>query len=498
MTPSPSTTISSLSRTRTERRPKTRFTRGSALLHEDVVTPVHHHDEAQDAMLVEVDGTSRTMSGCEADSYVTQRYDLPELTEVEHVDGGPRFVKRRHVLAGAAAGFGALLTATSMPRYAFAAPAAGRPQGLLVCVFMRGGFDGLSAVVPVNDPAYYAARKTIAVPAGRTLPLDGTWGLSTHMRALKPLWDAGELAIIQGAGSPEVSRSHFADQVTVERAAPASVRSGWLGRYLQAASADTGTFRGVSVGSSTVLSLTTKALETVAVSSIDAFDLTVWGSERLRSHVRTAINEMYRGAGGEVQMTASATMDAAEQLQQVRASQPRAGSGYPTSTWGKGLAEIARMAKSGAGIEVACIDIGDWDMHAGLGAASDEQAWFARRARDFAEGLAAFRQDLGGMWDSTTVVTMSEFGRRVAENGGGGVDHGQGNTMFVMGGTVRGGRVLGTVPSLEAANLSLGDVPITLDYRQALSEIVSARLGGGADLGAVFPGFTPGKPLGIV
>ena len=150
------------------------------------------------------------------------------------------------------------------------------------------------------------------------------------------------------------------------------------------------------------------------------------------------------------------------------------------------------------GVEVACIDIGEWDMHAGLGSATDEQAWFSRRARDFAEGLAAFRDDLGDQWARTTVVTMSEFGRRVAENGSGGLDHGQGNTMFVLGGGVKGGRVLGTVPSLEEANLSLGDVPITLDYRQALSEIVTTKLGNGASIGEVFPGFTPGEPLGIV
>lgn len=93
---------------------------------------------------------------------------------------------------------------------------------------------------------------------------------------------------------------------------------------------------------------------------------------------------------------------------------------------------------------------------------------------------------------------MSEFGRRVAENGSAGTDHGQGNTMFVLGGGIKGGRVLGTVPSLDAGNLSLGDVPITLDYRQALSEIVTTRLGNGDNLAEVFPGFTPGAPLGIV
>lgn len=483
-----------------DRSKKTRFTQGAALMREDIVTPMHHHDEAQDALLVEVDGATRHMTGCQADGYVTENYDLPELTEVEHVEGGPRHVKRRHILGGAAAGFGALLTTTTMPRYSFAAPSTDStgPQELLVCVFMRGGFDGLSAVVPVNDPAYYAARSTIAVRPEQTIGLDATWGLNTHMKALKPIWDAGQMAVIQGSGSPEVSRSHFQDQVTVERAAPASVRSGWLGRHLQTASAATGTFRGVSIGTSTVFSLTTNALDTLAVSSIDSFDLEVWNSEKVKSRVSSALEEMYGGAGGHAQETAAATFSAASTLREVRASQSAAPTAYPESTWGKGLAEIARLAKAGVGVEVACIDIGEWDMHAGLGSATDEQAWFSRRARDFAEGLAAFRDDLGDQWARTTVVTMSEFGRRVAENGSGGLDHGQGNTMFVLGGGVKGGRVLGTVPSLEEANLSLGDVPITLDYRQALSEIVTTKLGNGASIGEVFPGFTPGEPLGIV
>lgn len=478
---------------------KTRFTQGAALMREDIVTPMHHHDEAQDALLVDVDGQTKHMTGCQADGYVTEKYDLPELTDVDHVDGGPTNVKRRHILAGAAAGFGALLTTTSMPRYSFAAPSANGGNELLVCVFMRGGFDGLSAVVPLNDPAYYAARSTIAVRAEQTMSLDSTWGLNNHMKSLKPIWDAGEMAIIQGSGSPDVSRSHFTDQVTVERAAPASVRSGWLGRHLQTKSSDTGTFRGVTIGTSTVFSLTTNNLDTLAVSSIDEFDLQVWGGDDMKSRVRRALDEMYGGAGGEVQRCAQSAFDAASTLQQVRSSYPQSSSaGYPDSDWGKGLAEIARMAKAGVGMEVACIDIGDWDMHSGLGQASDEQAWFSRRARDFADGLAAFRKDLGDKWATTTIVTMSEFGRRVAENGSGGVDHGQGNTMFVMGGGVKGGRVLGKVPSLVDSNLSLGDVPITLDYRQALSEIVSNKLGNKASVSEVFPGFTPGTPLGIV
>lgn len=482
---------------------KTRFTQGAALLREDVVTPLHHHDEAKDTLAVEIDGEHRSMTACEADGYITETYGLPELTDVEHVDGGPRRVRRRHILQGAAAGFGGLLTATALPRYSFAAPtepSAGPPH-LLVCVFMRGGFDGLSAVVPVGDPAYYAARGSIAVRPEDTIALDSRWGLNRNMSALQGMWDAGDLAVIQGSGTPDVSRSHFQDQASVERAAPANVRSGWLGRHLQTSSSATGTFRGITIGSSTVFSLATSALDTLAVSSIDAAELTAWGSAPLRNGVRGVLEDMYGSAAGQAQEQATATFSALDTLQRIRTTTPAGahnGASYPSSEWGRGLSEIARLARANVGVEVACIDIGDWDMHFNVGSAADQAGWFSRRSRDFAQGLAAFRQDLGDRWATTTVVTMSEFGRRVGANGSGGLDHGQGNTMFVAGGGVHGGRVLGSTPTLEAGNLVQGDVPITLDYRQALSEIVGQKLGNGGRIAEVFPGFTPGASLGLV
>lgn len=480
---------------------KTRFTRGAALLREDVVTPTHHHSAADDTLMVEIDGVARPMSPCEADGYVTEFYDLPELTDVDHVDGGPRGIKRRHILGGAAAGFGALLAGSALPRYSFATPAAGsgRPH-LLVCVFLRGGFDGLSAVVPVNDRAYYAARPGIAVRAEHTFGLDANWGMNTNMAPLQELWQAGDLAVIQGSGTPDVSRSHFVDQATVERAAPANVRSGWLGRHLQTVSAQTGTLRGVTVGASSVMSLTTQALDTLAVSSIESFDLRTYMTEQTKVSVKAMIEEMYGGAGGAVQEQADAIFGSIATLQKVRQAVPAPGAqaGYPDSDFGRNLAEVARLAKAGVGMEVACVDLEGWDMHKALGSAANAQDDFSKRSRDFAAALAAFRRDLGDRWADTTIVTMSEFGRRVGENGSGGLDHGQGNTMFVAGGGVRGGRVYGSVPSLAGSNLPLGDVPISLDYRQALSEIVAKRLGNGAKVAEVFPGFTPGAALGVV
>lgn len=478
---------------------KTWFTRGAAMMHEDIVTPMHHHKESDDELIVDVGEKKVSMSCCEADSFVTENFDRPELYEVDHVAGGPTHIKRRHVLGGVAAGFGALLAGSTLPRYAFADP--GTNDGhLLVCVFLRGGFDGLSAVAPLSDSSYLAARPSIGVRPDQAISLDGNWGLNQNMAALGELWKAGDLAIVQGAGTPDVTRSHFTDQATVERAAPANVRSGWLGRHLQTSASATGTFRGITVGNSTVLSLTADAVNALAISSIESFDLRTYAGEQTQHNVRTLLEKMYNGAGGEVQEQATVTFQAIDTLKQLRTQSytPEAGAAYPNSHWGRGLAEIARLAKAGVGVEVACIDLGGWDMHSRVGSAADQNAAFSRLSRELADGIAALRKDLGDRWAKTTVVTMSEFGRRVAENGDQGLDHGQGNTMFVAGGGLKGGKVYGTVPTLSADNLSLGDVPISLDYRQALSEIVSGRLGNGGKLAEIFPGFTPGTPLGLV
>ncbi|MFV0463024.1 MAG: DUF1501 domain-containing protein [Nostocoides sp.] len=461
-----------------------------------------HHDNGDDTLLVDVDGTPTPMCPDDADSYVEARFGLPDLTEVEHVDGGPRGVRRRHILSGTSASIGGLLTASFMPRYSFSGTtaqttAAGATKPLLICVFMRGGYDGLSGIVPVNDSNYYKARPGIGVPQEETVSLDSTWGMNKNLSGFQSLWKAGQLAVLQGCGSPDLVRSHFEDQATVERAAPATMRSGWLGRHLQTVSSS-GTFRGVTLGNSAALSLTTNALETLAVSSIDAFDLRTEGTAAVQTNVSRIIDEMYLGAGGALQEQAKVIFGAIDTLKQLRGmnTTPANGASYPTGTWGTGLSEVARLSRLGLGMEVAAIDYGNWDMHGGVGKAANPQDWFSKQAREFSTGLEALRVDLGDQWDNTIVVTMSEFGRRVLENGSGGLDHGHGNTMFIMGGGVKGG-VYGQIPSLAPANLVEGDVPITLDYRQALWEIVGKHLGN-SHVDQVFPGFAPGTDLGVV
>jgi uncharacterized protein (DUF1501 family) len=467
-----------------------------ALLHEDLITPLHDHDEARNSLVATVPGQpDRVVTPAEAGRIVAELRPTPGLHQVETAPDGPKRVGRRGLLRSGGAGLGALLAASAGPRLAFAEAAVARD--LLVVVFLRGGIDGLSAVVPVDDPAYYAARPKIGVRPENTFALDDRFGMNKNLAALQPMWKAGELAPVVGSGVPGLARSHFDDSMLCERAAPANVRSGWLGRHLSTSSTSQGTLRAVTIGNATTFSLTTN-FETVATSSIADFDVKAWSG--VRPQVLRLLDSMYGDVGGGATQAADKTLAAVGSLASLRGVtyKPAGGARYPDSVFGRGMAQIAQIAKSGKGLEVACIDIDEWDMHQKLGLASSPTDWFSRKARDLAEGLAALRTDLGSRWNSTTVVTMSEFGRRVRENGTTGLDHGTGNLAFVAGGSVNGGKVYGSLPSLSRGNLVAGAVPVTTDYRQALSEIVTKRLRNGAKLAEVFPGFTPGPALGIV
>lgn len=470
--------------------------RGEALLHEDLITPLHDHEESRNRLLATVDGRTRVVTPAQANDLVGALRPNRRVDDqsVPHAATGPR-LGRRSLFRGSLIGLGGLLAASAAPRYSFAAQTGG---DLLVCVFLRGGFDGLAALGAVNDPAYAKARGSVGVGDGLALTSD--YVLNPHFKALGEMWRANQLAIVVGAGHPGVSRSHFEDQDLCERAAKANLRSGWLGRHIASSSSESGTFRAITLGSRVVLSLTTTAHQSLAMSSIESFRLeSAWNDgDRLVADLEA----LYGDAGGVLATQARATLGAVDRLKALRGkvkdgkAKPANGASYPDSAWGNGLKDVARLAKADLGLEVACIDYDGWDMHRDIGSPGDAKGQFSRLAKDFAQGLAAFRTDLGSRWNRVTMVTMSEFGRRVQVNGDGGTDHGHGNLMFLMGGGIKGGKVYGTMPKLTTANLVDGDVPITTDYRQPLAEIVGKRLKNDK-LAEVFPGFSPGKPLGV-
>lgn len=472
-----------------------------ALMREDLITPIHDHDDRYNHLLAHHGGSTWRVSPEEAGALALLTSPYKDLGDpsTECTEDGPknRGFGRRTLLKGALAGFGALAMASLEPRYAFAATPTGE---ILICIYLRGGFDGISAVVPVTDSNYYAARPTIGVKEANTTRLAGTsFGLNNHMQKhLAPMIAAGQAAFVVGAGNPGVTRSHFEDMANMERSAPANMRSGWLGRYLAANSSTSGTFRAITMGNRAALSLSTSSFETLAMANIKEFDINSWDGQ-WRTSVLKGVDTLYKNAGGKATLQMSKILDAVGQLAPLRTSSytPAGGAVYPASPFGKQLMDVARIIKANMGLEVACVDLGDWDMHKGLGAPTVETDWFPRKALDLSQGLAAFRADLGDLWNKVTVVTMSEFGRRVEENGDLGVDHGHGNLMLVAGGGING-KVYGNMPALSKGNLVEGDVPITTDYRLVLTDILKNRFGASPTvLGNVFPSYTPPALLGI-
>jgi uncharacterized protein (DUF1501 family) len=396
-------------------------------------------------------------------------------------------LSRRSVLGAGAAVLGGLATAGVSTRTAFAAP--GYTGDTLVVLSLRGGFDGLSAIVPIGDADYYQARPAIGVPKSQVIAGDGTFGLHPALAPLLPFWQGGKLAAVHAVGQPNPTRSHFAAMEAMENAAPGtSVRSGWLDRMLGVSGAS-GPLAGVSLGAARPNRLFAGPASDVSMTGIDT--LTLAGDSAKRP-IAAALRAMYADAPAAQAgpaLAAGKALTATSALRGV-AYTPANGAVYPTTDLGAALKDVARLIKANVGLATAAVDCGEWDMHEGLGAASKGQRMFDN-LNELALALAAFATDLGpGGMASVTLLTISEFGRRVAENGSRGADHGHGNAMFVLGGGVRGGKVYTKWPTLASSALVAGDLAATTDYRAVIGEVLQKRCGMGA-LGEVFPSVTP-------
>ena len=399
--------------------------------------------------------------------------------------------KRRTLLAGTAAGVtGALLDT----RFAFAADAS-YSGDVLVLLSLRGGFDGLSAIVPAGDPGYYSARPGIGVPQKQLIGGDGFFGLHPALAPLLPYWQAGTFGAVHAAGQATPNRSHFAAMEELERAAPGtSIRTGWLDRVLGGFGSPDG-FGGVSLGSALPARVLAGAAPHVGLTSVDAFKL---DGDQADRPLAATMAKLYQGAPDALATTTGqmlGVLGLAKQLQTAGYT-PANGVTYPGTDLGASLKDVARLVKANVGLRTATLDCGDWDMHENLGAAVTGKRFYDN-LNAFATALAAFAADLGadGM-RKVTLVTMSEFGRRVTQNGSGGVDHGYGNAMMLLGGNVKGGKVYGRWPGLGAAQLLDGDLAVTTDYRSVIGEILRVRCGLG-DTASVFPGVSS-SGLGLV
>jgi uncharacterized protein (DUF1501 family) len=407
-------------------------------------------------------------------------------------------LSRRRFLGGVAAA-GATAAATSLFGQAVrqASFGAGTGGNVLVVVSFRGGIDGLGMVVPHGDPAYYTARPRIAVPKAAVIARDELFGLHPDMAPLQWMWDSGELAAVHAVGMAEPNRSHFVSMELIEDAAPGSdLRQGWVNRMVGLDTGGSAT-DAVHLGSSTPPTLVEGPAPTVATQKLA--DLQLVGSEdgwaaRRRSHLQTmwgAGDDPMAVAARSALATVTTLGAVADAPYQPSAAYP---SRWPATDLAEALKDTARLIKADLGTEVVSIDYGSWDMHDGYG--NLEWGEMQSMTRAFAESVSAFMTDLGTLRSKVTLVTISEFGRRVAENGNQGLDHGWGNMMLLMGGGVRGGRYYGRWPGLGAGNLVEGDLRVTTDYRQVLGEVVHKRFPD-KDVSKVFPGIGF-DPLGMI
>ncbi|HEX6717236.1 MAG TPA: DUF1501 domain-containing protein [Pyrinomonadaceae bacterium] len=363
----------------------------------------------------------------------------------------------------------------------------------LIAIFQRGAVDGLSMVVPFGESSYYSARPSIAIPkpaqgnADAAIDLDGFFGLHPSMSWFKPLWDSKRLAIVHASGSPDNTRSHFDAQDYMESATPGvkSTSDGWLNRYLQSKEdPERSLFRAVSFTKTMPRVLQGRA-PAIAISSLS--DFAIRGGT-LSADLQGGFEAIYARENDALAGMGRETFEAVNYLKKVNPAQyqPENGAQYPRNPFGNSLLQIAQLIKAGVGLEVAFTDIGGWDTHVNQGNARGQ---LGNLLQQFSAGIAALYQDLGQRMDDVIVLTMSEFGRTVRENGNRGTDHGHANAMVVMGNSVRGGKVYGQWPGLKSDQLYEGrDLALTTDFRDVFGEIATRHLGS-SDTQSVFPGY---------
>ena len=406
---------------------------------------------------------------------------------------------RRSLLKGIGLGSVAIAAGPLVGMRAAFAADPGWTGDVVVVLSLRGGFDGLSAVAPIGDPNYATLRPTIAVPSASSFALTSLFGMHPALSALQPLWTAGKLTFVHAAGMPAPNRSHFSAMDEMERAAPgSSIRSGWLDRTVGLHAAG-GAFGSVQMGSTSIPESLVGNHPVLGMDSIDSFHLSGANNPTQRTNWSTALNALHSQAPAGLADSASGTLAALGTAATLAAANyaPANGAVYPGGSIGDALTSSAQLIKADIGLRVLTIDLGDWDMHAGLGRV--DNGWMHDKLVELGDALGAFAQDLGTWLNTTTLVTISEFGRRMQENESGGVDHGWGNVMRVLGGHVVPG-VHVTMPAsgnlLDDANLTDGDLTATTDYRAVLADILVHRTGATVPgVQSVFPGYTGAASL---
>lgn len=369
---------------------------------------------------------------------------------------------------------------------------------IIISIFLRGGMDGLSYLVPAADPDYRAGRPELAVPASAVRPLDATFGLHPSAEPLGDLWDAGQLAFVPASGSTDPTRSHFEAMAIIEAGLGGEVGGvgGWLGRYVaETRATEPAVLPAVGIGAFVPLTLH-GAVDAAGISDLEAFRLGGIGSVRISTGLERALTEVVAGGDDPVAHTGRAVHATLDRFATAGLTGAPTPAEFGPSRFGQDLWQVVQLIEADIGVTAFTVDVGGWDHHDDLGTvdAGRMQELLGTTTR----ALRAGWDRLADHHDRITVVMMSEFGRRVGENANGGTDHGHGGVMTVLGGAIAGG-VHGPWSGLAPDVLDRGDVPVLTDHRAVLAEIVDRCAGRPDVVAAVFPGWTtdPGAYVGV-
>jgi uncharacterized protein (DUF1501 family) len=399
------------------------------------------------------------------------------------------------------AGYAALsLVYLSVPRWMRAAAKAMAASSgkTLVVLFQRGAADGLNMVVPYRDANYHRLRPTIGLKApgqaNGVLDLDGHFGLHPALAPLLPLWKQRKLALIHAAGCPEGTRSHFDAQDNMETGTPGlkSTPDGWMNRALDAYfPANHSPLAALAIGPRLPRILRGQHPVT-SISSLQSYRFAggMPAADSFEKMYERSVDLLLSGAGEQ-------TGESVKTLQDIfKKNQPSSPDAkYAPGKLAQGFADMARVIKADQGMRLGFLDVGGWDHHFGEGSTD---GLLNQRLTELGSGLAAFYRDLGDRADEVLVVTMTEFGRTVEENGDRGTDHGHGGVMMLMGGGVKGGKLYGRWPGLDKEALFEGrDLEVTTDFRQVYAEVISKHFGF-KSTDKVFPNYQSSAALGIL
>lgn len=430
--------------------------------------------------------------------------------------------------------YGAAATAAGMagllPKLSFGQPNVdGSQPPTLVIVYLRGGADPINAVIPYGDPLYPTIRPTIAVPApgangmAGVIPINRYFGFHPAMKDLADLYDQGMMCPILNAGSTHPTRSHFDAQDFMERAAPGvkSVTEGWLNRYLSmTSSSKDGELRAVSLqstlprslrGQYSVLAVPDYGADHAMNRFEDLYDCDSNKDAKQRNAAADA-GEPEQAADAQAkaddtmlpeqrnrQRIAEAGQDGIRKLRELNRLVGHDGDpgGYPRTRLGDQFRDVAKLIKANRGLEVAALDYNGWDHHAYQGGS---EGTMADMLGNLSQSIGAFVRDMGPRMDRTLVLTMSEFGRTVRENGNSGTDHGRAGYMLAIGGMVNGGKAYGKWTGLEKRNLVDGrDLQVHTDFRRVFAESLACLYGFEADKHDFFPEYrSREKPVGFL